>query len=46
MDMQKRMLGSIAATELIYSSDDNENDSWKWKPDGKHTEELNWLINK
>ena len=47
MDMQKNMLGKIGSSELVYSSEDaNKNDSWEWAPDGKHPEDLNWLIKK
>jgi len=44
--LQKNALKHIGTSEAVYKSDNNENDSWDWKPDGKTSEDLNWLINK
>ena len=40
------MIGHIGTSEILYSSDDAENDTWKWSPDGKNEENLNWLLDK
>ena len=46
LDRQKGMMGNIGTSEILYSSDDAENDTWKWSPDGKNEENLNWLLDK
>ena len=43
--MQRKMMGSIGNSDLVYSEkDNNKNESWEWKPDGKNSEDLSWLI--
>ena len=44
--LQKNALKHIGTSEAVYKSDNNENDSWDWSPDGKNPEDLKWLINK
>jgi len=44
IELQKNAINSIAINEGVYTSNNNQNDSWTWEVD-KKKESLDWLLN-
>ena len=43
IELQKKSINNINSHKGVYTTETNQNDSWKWKV-GKQQESLDWLI--